>query len=77
MHRVFPPALVAAIRDDRVPLGGQVEAIAAKMWCEAFPARTTKNWYDLPKSSTERHRILQAAEIALGGTCERPVAFAA
>ena len=77
MHRVFHSALVAAIRDDRVLLGHEVEQIAARMWCEVFPARVTNSWHDLPDSSTDRRRMMRAARVALGGTWQRPVALVA
>jgi hypothetical protein len=77
MHRVFPPAIVAAIRDDRLPSGGEIEAVAAKMWHEAFTACANSHWSDLPGSSAERNRVIQAAETALVGNDVRPTTLVA
>jgi hypothetical protein len=77
MHRVFPPALIAAIRGDLVPQPGDVQDLAAKMWCEASPVRALQNWHDLPRGSIERQRLIRAAEIALNGVFTQAVPLAA
>jgi hypothetical protein len=71
MQRIFPRAVVACLSEGRGPRPFETEAVAAKIWQEAFAQRVgMRSWHDVPRGSLAYHRTIAAACAALG--CEAP-----
>lgn len=71
MQRIFPRAVLACMSENRPPRPFETEAVAAKIWREAFSRGSgMMNWQDVPRGSPAYRRTIAAAYAALG--CEAP-----
>jgi len=69
MQRIFPRAVLACLSEGRQPRPFETEAVAAKIWQEAFAGKTAlMSWNDVPRGSSAYRRTIAAACAALG--CE-------
>ena len=72
MQRIFPRAVVACLSEGRRPRPFETEAVAARIWQEAFAPRVgVRSWQDVPRGSAAYRRTIAAAHAALGS--EAPV----
>jgi len=67
MQRIFPRAVLACMSENRLPRPFEIEAVAAKIWREAFSQRSEiKSWHEVPRGSPAYRKTIAAAFTALG-----------
>lgn len=69
MQHIFPRAVLACLSEGRPPRPFETEAVAAKIWQEAFAGKfPAMSWNDVPRGSAIYRQTIAAACAALG--CE-------